>query len=165
MTSNVASISGGVINCTGQVYVDEGQWHPRYFGQRGVCGDYRRGWRHVRCDNSAAVGILNLRGGTLTTGFVKMTQGTSTLNFNGGTLKASQNNTNFMTGLTSAYIYSGGATIDDSGKAITIGQALLAPTGSGVGIGSYSISGSGFVAPPIVTVVGTGCRCHGGGHD
>jgi autotransporter-associated beta strand protein len=57
-----------------------------------------------------------------------------------------------MTNLASACIYGNGATINNNGYAITIGQPLLAPTGNGV----YSIAGfsggTGYIAPPIVTV-------------
>jgi autotransporter-associated beta strand protein len=67
-------------------------------------------------------------------------------------LQASAANTSFMTGLGSAYIYSGGATINNNGFAITIAQPLLAPTGNGVnGIASFT-GGAGYIAPPIVTV-------------
>ena len=46
-------------------------------------------------------------------------------------------------GLDAAYVYSGGANIDDTGKTVTIPQPLLAPTGSGVG--SITLSGGGGV--------------------
>jgi fibronectin-binding autotransporter adhesin len=97
---------------------------------------------------SADTGILNLNGGVL--------QGTSvtgpgTVNFNGGTLQAAVTNSGFFS-VNSAYIYSGGATIDNNGLPIAIGQALLAPSGNGVhGISSFTM-GSGYIAPPIVTI-------------
>ena len=53
-------------------------------------------------------------------------------------VNGTSNQAAFMTGLTSAFVRSGGAVIDDSGVAITIGQALLAPTGNGVA--SISVS-------------------------
>ena len=56
----------------------------------------------------------------------------TTFNFNGGTLTAGPAAvTAFMTGLTNAFVKSGGATIDTAGSDITIGQALLAGTPSG----------------------------------
>ncbi len=60
------------------------------------------------------------------------------LNFNGGTLRAAGGAaTTFLAfnntpGTASAYVYSGGGTIDNNGQSITIGQPLLAPSGNGV---------------------------------
>jgi autotransporter-associated beta strand protein len=84
------------------------------------------------------------------------TTGTSTLNFNGGTLKASTANTTFMTGLSKANVYSGGGTIDNNGVNITVGQALQAPAGFGVSGSSVSVpsGGTGYVGAPIVTLSG-----------
>ena len=79
------------------------------------------------------------------------------VNFNGGYLKAGAASTTFMTGLGAAYVYSGSGTIDNGGVNITVGQSLLAPSGSGLVTGttveSYS---SGFTAPPQVAFVGGG---------
>lgn len=48
-------------------------------------------------------------------------------------------------------VYGGGAVIDTNGKNITIGQALLAPTGNGVSATGLVITGgSGYIAPPFV---------------
>jgi len=84
------------------------------------------------------------------------TTGTSSFNFNGGTLKASTANATFMTGLSKANVYSGGGTIDNNGVNITVGQALLAPTGSGISSSTISVpsGGSGYVGAPIVTLSG-----------
>ena len=80
---------------------------------------------------------MNLNGGTLLTGgFVKSQTGagqTSTINFNGGTLRAAAANTNFLgilSGLT-ANVSSNGAVIDDNGFSITIGQPLIHSTALG----------------------------------
>ena len=101
-------------------------------------------------------GILNLNGGSVEANSVTGTPG-GRVNFNGGTLTASEANTAFMTGLSSACIYGGGATINNNSYSITVGQPLLAPAGDGVnGIASFT-GGAGYIAPPIITVVpGTG---------
>jgi len=98
-------------------------------------------------------GILNLNGGSVQANSVTGTLG-GRVNFNGGTLKPSASSTAFMVGLNSANIYSGGATINNTVfNAITIGQALLAPTGNGVnGIASFT-GGAGYIAPPIITII------------
>ena len=75
--------------------------------------------------------IVNLNtGGTLAANSISDPGGTSTFNFNGGTLQARTATTSFMTGLDFAYVKSGGAKIKTD-VAITIGQALLDGTGGG----------------------------------
>ncbi len=100
--------------------------------------------------NASNTGILNLNGGTAQA--YNVFGSYAQLNFNGGTLQPSAANASFVTGLGSARIYSGGATINDNGNAITINQALLAPTGNGVTTPTITSGGAGYVAPPIVTI-------------
>jgi fibronectin-binding autotransporter adhesin len=124
------------------------------------------GGLNIGRDNlSNANGTVDLNGGTITTPFVVRGSGTTTgtlsastavFNFNGGTLKANASNTSFMTGLNAAYIYGGGATIDDGGNSITIGQALQAPTGDGVSATGLTVSGGGYIDTPVVTISGGG---------
>jgi autotransporter-associated beta strand protein len=112
----------------------------------------------VYLGNSTNTGILNLNGGVLEATAVEGYNGQTyagitgggTLNFNGGTLQAAAASSSLI-GVSSAYVYSGGATIDNNGNAVTISQPLLAPTGKGVKVLSYS-AGAGYIAPPIVTV-------------
>ncbi len=112
----------------------------------------------VYLGNSGNTGILNLNGGLLAAREVAGYNGLSyspmtygQVNFNGGKLQASAANGDFIR-VTSANIYSGGATIDNNGNAITIAQPLLAPTGNGVhGIASFT-GGAGYIAPPIVII-------------
>jgi len=93
--------------------------------------------------------ILNLNGGLLEAAAVF---GPGTVNFNGGTLQANGANAGFI-GVTSAYIYGGGATIDNQGNAITIVEPLLAPTGNGVNTKpTITSGGAGYIAPPIILV-------------
>jgi autotransporter-associated beta strand protein len=101
-------------------------------------------------------GTVNLLGGTVTAQSVYQGTGTGTLNFNGGTLKANASNATFLTGLTNTYVYSGGAKIDDGGYAITVGQALLAPTSNGVSAAGLTTSGGGYIDTPIVQISGDG---------
>ena len=113
----------------------------------------------VYLGNTGNTGILNLNGGVLEASVIAGYNGPSyavvsygQLNFNGGTLQASAANAAFVT-VTTANIYSGGATIDNQGNAITIGQPLLAPAGKGVNGFSSFTPGAGYIAPPIVLVV------------
>lgn len=78
-------------------------------------------------NNGTATAVVNLDGGTLVVNnVVEGNAGaTSTFNFNGGTLRARQNNGAFMGGLNNAIVKTGGANIDSNGFAITITQNLL----------------------------------------
>ncbi len=61
----------------------------------------------------AATSTFNLNGGTLAVGrTIPGTNGTGTFNFNGGTLMSTASSGAFMTGLTNAFVKSGGAVID-----------------------------------------------------
>ncbi|MDR3456935.1 MAG: autotransporter-associated beta strand repeat-containing protein [Verrucomicrobiae bacterium] len=102
---------------------------------------------------SADTGILNLNGGLLEPAGIS---GEGTVNFNGGTLQAIGASATFIN-VNSAYVYGGGAIIDNNGATVVIPQALLAPTGNGVhGISSFT-GGAGYIAPPIIIVTnGTG---------
>ena len=94
--------------------------------------------------------VVNLSGGTLqVNALTSASNGAGSFNFNGGTLMPNSANTGFMSA-PAAYVYPGGGTINNNGYAITIGQALLAPTGSG--FSSITVSGSGYTSPPLVYI-------------
>lgn len=106
--------------------------------------------------NGGSAGTVNLLGGTVTGSGITKGAGAGMLNFNGGTLAANTATATFLTGLDSAYVHSGGGVIDNGGNAITIGQALLAPTGGGVSATGLSVSGGGCIDTPVVTITGDG---------
>jgi fibronectin-binding autotransporter adhesin len=107
---------------------------------------------------AGTVGQVNLLGGTFNAFKVSTgaTADSSTLNFNGGTLQAASTTTTFLTGLTNAYVFSGGAIIDTNGFSDTIGQALLAPTGSGLSSVSITSGGSGYQTAPVIKITSGG---------
>jgi autotransporter-associated beta strand protein len=93
------TLNGGAVNCSG-------------FTQFGT-------------GSGSASGSLTLNAGTLTvTNFAKGAV-TFNVNFNGGTLRASASNPNFLTNASSLKIQSGGAVIDDAGYAIAITPPLV----------------------------------------
>jgi fibronectin-binding autotransporter adhesin len=107
--------------------------------------------------NSANVTALNLTGGGLlqTLGFLNGTAPNVSINLNNGTLKAgSATNTGFLANLGSVNVYSGNATIDNNGQAITIAQPFLAASGTGVSSVPVTAAGSGYITPPEVTFSG-----------
>ena len=112
-------------------------------------------------NTGGSVGLVNLLGGTLSTlsvgtGTSGSANVSSTLNFNGGTLRANGNDATFLQGLNNAYVYPGGGTVDSQGNNITIAQNLLTPTGNGVTSIPVNAVGAGYVTPPIVKISGGG---------
>lgn len=114
---------------------------------------------------AGSVGVVNLNGGTLDTATLVKGSGTSAvLNFNGGALQANANTNAFLTGLTAAYVYARGATINAQSNSVTIAQPLLAVTGNGVssvsGISDatvYTVSPYvAFSAPEVGTDIAVG---------
>ncbi len=106
-----------------------------------------------------------MNGGTLQTmGFFNGSgNNTNTfINFNGGAIKAGNtDNANFIHDLGGVYSYGSGGTFDNNGRSITIPQAILAPSGSGVSTISLSSGGSGYSTPPQVIINGDGSGATG----
>jgi len=152
----VANVSGGTLNDNYGIHVgDRGTGILNVSGSAAV--NLTGGPLQFGLSGYTTTGTVNLLGGSVTANYVG-TAGTSTsrLNFNGGTLMAGTGTATFLQGLTAATIYTGGAVIDDGGNAITIAQALLAPTGNGVSSIPVATGGAGYLDTPIVTITGGG---------
>lgn len=114
----------------------------------------------LRLGNAAtASGTVNLDGGSITTRRVFMVDGSSLFYFNGGTLQAGPDAaSDFMSGLSGAYVSAGGAIIDSAGNDITIAQDLYDAGGGGgltkLGAGTLSLSGYPYYAGPTVVSAG-----------
>ncbi|HEX8294725.1 MAG TPA: autotransporter-associated beta strand repeat-containing protein [Chthoniobacteraceae bacterium] len=106
----------------------------------------------------ANLGAIGAGGGTISTTRVARNNSLATalFNFHGGILQARPTpTTNFMSGLSAAYVYSEGGTIDNNGQNITIAQPLLAPTGLGVtGLATTGLPTTGFTTAPAVLISG-----------
>ena len=100
-------------------------------------------------------GTVNLNGGELRTNRVGGGAGASRLSFNGGTLTAAADESNFLTGLGAAVVNAGGATVNTDGHNVTIAQPLLAPSGNGVKSIAAS-GGSNYLGAPLVRLAGGG---------
>lgn len=119
LTIDGGEVNGGAITNTSNTPGPSGPQSPVNYG----------GLRFGSNNSLSGTRIVNLNGGNLNVGqvFIQGTTGTATntFNFNGGTLKATIENTTFMTGLTAANVQAGGAKIDSNNFDITIGQALI----------------------------------------
>ena len=91
-----------------------------------------------------------------------ISDGTSTFNFHGGTIQARAATTTFFGGgaagtfngtMTNAYVYQEGAVVDSNTFAVTMAQALVAPTGSGLSAIALGTAGSGYKAEPVVVII------------
>lgn len=160
----VGDISGGFMTVAGNVmYTGDAASYAGgtdvlnvrnngYFQSTGASGSF------IVTDAATATGIVNdTTGGTLEASRIYQSGGSSTINFDGGTLRAYTGaNANFLSGLTNAFVYPGGLTFDTNAQKVTVGQSLTAPTGYGIGTTGSTIpvasgGGAGYLAPPIVT--------------
>jgi autotransporter-associated beta strand protein len=107
--------------------------------------------------NTSSNGTYNLAGGVLQASKIQtMTGSTGTFNINGGTIQANASSGSFLTGPLNVYVHGAGAVIDTSGQNITVQQPLLAPNVSDSGAVTIAVSdgGTGYLAPPTVTITG-----------
>lgn len=101
-------------------------------------------------DLNATTATISINNGTLQLNNFTRTNGTNTINIDGGTLKARQTTVNFLPDLatTSLFIKSNGATIDSNGFNITVAEPLLtdvSSTGGGLtkkGAGTLTLTGA-----------------------
>jgi len=110
---------------------------------------------------AAATGTVNLNGGTLTANIIRVgsSSGGNFFYFNGGTLKpnTAPSATFFSNAKISAQVRNGGGTVDNNGKAITIGQSLLhsAVGGDAATDGGMNFTDSGAAATTTLTGAST----------
>ena len=114
----------------------------------------------------ATTGVLKLLSGTLSVNSVStatLNQNANSVgfvNFNGGTLQATQNGTLINLGTVgtqnNVFIYPGGATIDTNGNSVSIANSLNAPTGNGLSSIALTGNGAGYIGQPYVQITGGG---------
>ncbi len=117
-SSGVLSISGGAaLNVSGDVKIGG----LNAFGSFNISGGALNATGSLQVGN----GAVHLNGGTISTASVYGSGDTAAFHFNGGTLKARNSTTSFMTGLNTVDVESGGvgAVIDTNSYNITIPQA------------------------------------------
>ncbi|TLD70450.1 Verru_Chthon cassette protein A [Phragmitibacter flavus] len=121
--TSTLNVSGGTFNATNELWVGEGGDGTLTLSAEGVVTTGVTGY--TRIAQGGGVGEVNLDGGTLTTGGVAKGGGSSgILNFNGGTLQASQSTGSYLQGLTRVNVRDDGAVFDTNGFNITVNQVL-----------------------------------------
>jgi fibronectin-binding autotransporter adhesin len=103
-------------------------------------------------------GLLTLQGGALQTGQLFGSPGSKSMVLNGGTLRATGNQGDFISGFDAGEVTigSGGAIVDSNGFAIGISTALSGTGGfTKVGAGSLSLSGTNSYAGATTVSSGT----------
>ena len=110
----------------------------------------------LRMGHNAGAGQFNFNGGTMNAPAITRGTGTGDIYLNGGLVKASAANANFMTGLTRAIVGAGGAKFDTNTFNITVAQPMGIVTGSGVTAIAAGTSGAGYMGQPIVQITGGG---------
>ncbi len=144
-SEGVLTISGGVFNQTAadnSLIIGEdgrGTLNLSGTGTANLANTLRIG------NSSGSVGTVNLNGGTLITRRVYKNSSAATgiLNFNGGVLRAAPGAMNdFLSGLSSANVLAGGATVDSGTNVIVIEQDLFGTGGfRKLGTGTVTLGG------------------------
>jgi len=154
--TGVMTQSGGVVNVQNEVYIGNEN-------SGSSVGTYTlSGTAELNVGNEVLVGrdngtgTFNLDGGTVTTKKIEGGTGSATVNFNGGVVKARENQAAFITGLDVANLQAGGLAIDTDGFDVAIAQVL---TGTGgltkSGAGRLTLSGSNAYAGATTVAAGS----------
>ncbi|MEO5912760.1 MAG: autotransporter-associated beta strand repeat-containing protein [Luteolibacter sp.] len=169
LSTGVLSVSSGTWNSNGRMALAENGTGTVTLSDTGSISvkSTTAGVNFASGTSTAAVGTLNLNGGTLTTpAITKNTAGASaTFNFNGGTLKPNQSNGTFMAGLNTANVHDNGAVFDTNSFNITVGQALthsVLPSANAIdggltknGAGTLTLSNTNTYTGPTSVTAGT----------
>ena len=155
-TSYGTGTGTGLLNVTGGTFNTPGSMYVGYSGNGTVnqpAGTVGVGGTLYLGYNSGYTGTYNLGSGvgstaTLTASAVQGVSGTSTLNFNGGTLRANSSSTSFLT-VGTVNVGAGGATIDTQAFNDTVTSPLAGSGGlAKLGTGTLTLTGADTFAGP-----------------
>ena len=139
--TGVLTQSGGTVNVQNEVYIGN-ENSGSSVGTYTLSGSAELNvGNEVFVGRDNATGTLNLNGGTVTTKKVEGGTGSATVNFNGGMLKARENQGAFIANLDVANVQAGGIKIDSNGFNVATSQALAGSGGlEKSGAGSLTLS-------------------------
>ena len=148
--------SGGVVNVQNEVYIGN-ETDASSVGTYTLSGTASLNvGNEVLVGRDNGTGTFNLDGGTVTTKKIEGGTGSATVNFNGGVVKAKENQATFITGLDVANLQAGGLAIDTDGFDVAIAQVL---TGTGgltkSGAGRLTLNGSNTYAGATTVTAGS----------
>ena len=154
--TGVMTQSGGVVNVHNEVYIGN-ETDASSVGTYTLSGTASLNvGNEVLVGRDNCTGTFNLDGGTVTTKKIEGGTGSATVNFNGGVVKAKENQATFITGLDVANLQAGGLAIDTDGFDVAIAQVL---TGTGgltkSGAGRLTLNGSNTYAGATTVTAGS----------
>lgn len=159
-SNGTIAISGGLMNITGR-NTDIGKVSGTGALTISGTGEFRTGNLNVGSGGSAS-GTVNLNGGTLKISALNGGAGSATVHFNGTQIQAQGNSSDFIQGLDTADIQTGGAKIDTQAFTISASQAFtgsggLTKSGSGTLVltGNSTFSGATLVSAGTLLVNGS----------
>ena len=142
--TGVVTQSGGVVTVQNEVHIGN-ETSASSVGTYTLSGSAELNvGNEVLVGRDNGTGTFNLDGGTVTTKKIEGGTGNATVNFNGGILKAKENQGAFITNLDVANVQAGGIFIDSNGFDLGISQTLTG-TGGLTKIGSGVLEFSGTV--------------------
>jgi fibronectin-binding autotransporter adhesin len=156
------NLTGGTLSVNGAVDVGYSGTGTGTFNQFSGFVVANTGVNLAQFDSST--GTYNLDGGTLTTPFVAGGTGTSTFNFDAGVLQATENNANFLSGISTVQMRGGMSTIDTQGYNVTINQVLAHSdiSGDNATDGGLSKTGPGTLTLTATETYTGNTRIYGG---
>jgi autotransporter-associated beta strand protein/T5SS/PEP-CTERM-associated repeat protein len=148
--------SGGIVNVQNEVFIGN-ETSAASIGTYTLGGSAELNvGNEVIVGRDNGIGTFNLDGGTVIATRISGGTGTSTVNFNGGVIRAKRDEANFIESLGTANVASGGITIDSNGFNVAVNQSLSGIGGlEKVGIGSLALSGVHTYAGPTRVSAGT----------
>ena len=154
--TGVLTQSGGIVNVQNEVFIGN-ESNASSVGTYTLSGTGALNvGNQVIVGRDNGTGTLNLNGGTVTTKWIEGGSGSASVNFNGGVLKAKENQVSFIRDLDVANVQSGGIKIDSNGFDVATSQAL---TGTGglekLGAGNLTLNGAQTYTGPTLVSAGT----------
>ncbi len=144
-TSGTVNVTGGALNAF-QMYIGE---TGGGVGTLNISGGAVTLGNTIFANAGSAKGVLNLNGGSLTALHFTAQNGggtgSATFNFNGGTLAASADDTNFIGAKVTSVDSTGGALINTNGHNVTINSAMTHDATLSGADGGLTKSGAGLL--------------------
>ena len=148
--------SAGTVNVQNEVYIGN-ENNASSVGTYTLSGSAELNvGNEVQIGRDNGTGSFNLDGGTVTTKKLEGGNGSATVNFNGGIVKANQDESNFITNLDTANLQGGGAVIHSNGFNVGTSQGFVGTGGiTKTGAGSLTLTSTSSYSGATTVAGGT----------